>query len=93
MIRRHRDGPVLFALTQLAYSRRVVTLRSLRQLLCFAPLRVRTLRLATDFASQPSRLPTAARESNPAPKGFAMVAPMVQSACVKAAYAGQSAAR
>lgn len=34
-----------------AYPGTPITLRSLRQLLCFACLRVRTLRVATDFAS------------------------------------------
>lgn len=35
MIRWHRRDPVLFTLTQLAYSRQFPSLRSLRQLLCF----------------------------------------------------------
>ena len=49
MIQWHQQGPVLFALTQLAYSRRFLLLRSLSHLLCFAPLRMRMLRFATDF--------------------------------------------
>lgn len=65
MIQRHQRGPVLFSLTQLAYSRHVALLRSLAQLLCFACLCVRTLRFTTDFAC---KLPWWSwRESNPRP--------------------------
>jgi hypothetical protein len=52
MILQHQRGPVLFALTQLAYSRHFALLRSLCQLLWFTRLPVRTVGFATDLASQ-----------------------------------------